>query len=105
MTAPAGKRCSPSLRFDRWSSLTYSSYMLHVPVATVVLTFGSRYLEPVLPGGKLALVPFAMVVLAAGSMLSLRMFENPLRRYLNDAYDHHFGARIAVPSNPGRDAI
>ncbi len=34
--------------FDRWSQLTYSCYMLHIPVATIVLTFGSRLLSPVL---------------------------------------------------------
>ena len=35
------------LRFDRWSPLTYSCYMLHIPVATVIITFGSRLLFPV----------------------------------------------------------
>jgi peptidoglycan/LPS O-acetylase OafA/YrhL len=93
------------LGFDRWSSLTYSSYMLHIPVATIVLTFASRYLAPVLPGGKLSLVPVAMIVLAAASVLSLRMFENPMRRYLNDAYDRWFGAQVGTPAIPGRNVI
>ncbi|MDB5563855.1 MAG: hypothetical protein JWP84_421 [Tardiphaga sp.] len=93
------------LGFDRWSSLTYSSYMLHIPVATIVLTFASRYLAPVLPGGKLTLVPVAMVVLAAASVLSLRKFENPMRRYLNDAYDRWFGAQVGTPAIPGRNVI
>jgi peptidoglycan/LPS O-acetylase OafA/YrhL len=79
------------LRFDRWSSLTYSCYMLHIPIATVVLTFGARYLAPHLPGGRMALVPVAIVLLAVASQLSLRWFETPMRRYLNDLYDRHLG--------------
>jgi peptidoglycan/LPS O-acetylase OafA/YrhL len=75
------------LGFDRGSQWTYSCYMLHLPVATVVLTFGGRYLEPALPGGRLALIPAALIVLAIGSRLSLRYFETPMRRALNEAYD------------------
>lgn len=84
------------LGFERWSDLTYSSYMLHIPVATVVLTLASRYLAPVLPGGKLALLPVAIIVLAMLSVLSLRYFETPMRRALNDLYDRRFRARIAT---------
>ena len=81
---------------DRWSSLTYSCYMLHIPVATIVLTFGARYLGPSLPGGRLALVPIAIVVLAIASSVSLRWFEAPMRQYLNDVFDRHVGQRRAV---------
>src|SRR5205085_10292559 len=78
------------LGFDRWSELTYSCYMLHIPVATIVLTFGSRLLAPVLPDAKLLLAPVAIVALAAASVVSLRYFETPLRRYLTDAFDRRF---------------
>ncbi len=81
------------LGLDRGAELTYSCYMLHLPVATVILTFGARYLAPHLPGGRLALIPLALVVLAIASVLSLRYFETPVRRYLNDAYDRHGGRR------------
>lgn len=84
------------LGFERWSDLTYSSYMLHIPVATTVLTLASRYLAPVLPGGKLALLPVAIVVLAVLSVLSLRYFETPMRRTLNDLYDRQFRPRVAA---------
>lgn len=90
--------------FDRWSSLTYSCYMLHIPVATIVLTFGGRYLGPHLPGGRLTLVPIAIVVLAAASSASLRWFETPMRRYLNDAFDRRVGARSAVVVATSPDA-
>jgi len=88
------------LGFERWSSLTYSSYMLHIPVATVVLTLAARFLAPVIPGGKPALVPLAIAVLAAASILSLRYFETPMRRALNEAYDRHFSTRIAAATVP-----
>jgi len=74
------------LRFDRWSPLTYSCYMLHVPVATVIITFGSRLLS-LSPHERLILAPVAIFVLAFASIISLRTFETPLRRYLTDAYD------------------
>jgi peptidoglycan/LPS O-acetylase OafA/YrhL len=87
--------------FDRWSQLTYSCYMLHIPIATIVLTFGARYLAPYLPGGRLALLPVAVVVLAIASRLSLHRFETPMRRYLNDLFDRHVGTRRRVAvANP-----
>lgn len=61
--------------FERWSEYTYSVYMLHVPVATVVLSILGRYA----PIDKLALVPLALLVLAGASYLSCRFFETPLR--------------------------
>lgn len=74
------------LGFDRWSPLTYSCYMLHIPVATVIITFGSRLLS-LSPPERLILAPVAIVVLAIASVVSLRTFETPLRRYLTEAYD------------------
>ncbi|MDB5504153.1 MAG: hypothetical protein JWR89_4055 [Tardiphaga sp.] len=88
---------------DRWSQLTYSCYMLHIPIATIVLTFGARYLAPNLPGGRLALLPIAVVVLAIASQLSLRRFETPMRRYLNDVFDRHVGARNRAVVAPHPD--
>lgn len=81
------------LRFDRWSSLTYSCYMLHIPVATVIITLGSRLLPLTSPNERLALAPVAVVVLAFASVVSLRTFEDPLRRYLTEAYDRRRTAR------------
>ena len=91
------------LGFDRWSELTYSCYMLHIPVATIVLTFGSRLLAPVLPDAKLLLAPVAIVALAVASVLSLRYFETPLRRYLTDAFDRRFTPSVAVPAISRRE--
>jgi peptidoglycan/LPS O-acetylase OafA/YrhL len=86
------------LGFDRWSSLTYSCYMLHIPIATIVLTFGSRLLSSVLPDARLTLLPVAVAMLALASILSLRHFETPLRRYLADAYDRRFTPTASVPA-------
>jgi peptidoglycan/LPS O-acetylase OafA/YrhL len=84
------------LGFDRWSSSTYSCYMLHIPVATIVLTFGSRLLSPAWPDAKLMLGPLAVVALAAASVASLHYFETPLRRYLTGAFDRRFAPAVAV---------
>lgn len=81
------------LGFDRWSSLTYSCYMLHIPVATVVITLGSRLLHLATPNERLILAPVAIVLLAFASVVSLRTFETPLRRYLTEAYDRRVGRR------------
>lgn len=85
------------LRFDRASAYTYSCYMLHIPVATAVLTFGARALTD-LPGGKLPLLPVAIAALAGASILSYRFFETPLRRVLNDVCDRHFTSRTTIPA-------
>jgi peptidoglycan/LPS O-acetylase OafA/YrhL len=77
------------LGFDRWSPLTYSCYMLHIPVATVIITFGARLLAFGSPNERLILAPAAVAVLAFASIVSLRTFETPLRRYLTEAYDRH----------------
>lgn len=87
------------LGFDRWSSLTYSCYMLHIPVATVVITLGTRLL-PFSPNGRLILAPLAIAVLAAASVISLRAFETPLRRYLTEAYERRAARRDTTPAIP-----
>ncbi|MDB5652397.1 MAG: hypothetical protein JWQ94_10 [Tardiphaga sp.] len=84
------------LGLDRGSQWTYSCYMLHLPIATVILTFGARYLDHALPGGRLALIPVALMVLAFASVLSLRYFETPMRRYLNEVYDRRVSPRGAA---------
>ena len=61
--------------------------MLHIPVATVIITFGSRLLSFASPNERLMLAPVAIVVLAFASIVSFRTFETPLRRYLTEAYD------------------
>lgn len=85
------------LRFDRWAPLTYSCYMLHIPVATVVITFGSRLLS-LSPHERLILAPVAIIVLAFASVVSLRTFETPLRRYLTEAYDRRIIGPGSAPA-------
>ena len=93
------------LGLDRWSPLTYSCYMLHIPVATVVITFGSRLLAFASPETKLVLAPMAIVVLALASVASLRLFETPLRRYLSDAYDRRFARPVPVPALSRQETV
>ena len=69
--------------------------MLHIPVATVIITFGSRLLS-LSPHERLILAPVAIIVLAFASVVSLRTFETPLRRYLTEMLT------IAAPSGPNR---
>jgi peptidoglycan/LPS O-acetylase OafA/YrhL len=83
------------LRLGSAAVYTYSCYMLHIPVATVILTFGAHSFATI-PGGKLMLLPAAIVILAATSVLSYRFFETPLRQYLNRAFDHHFTRQLSV---------
>ena len=82
--------------FDRWSSLTYSCYMLHIPVATVIITFGSRLLS-LSPHERPILAPVAIVILGCASIVSLRTFETPLRRYLTEIHDRR---AISPASSP-----
>jgi peptidoglycan/LPS O-acetylase OafA/YrhL len=72
--------------------------MLHIPVATIILTFGSRLLSPALPDARLTLLPVAVAILALASVLSLRYFETPLRRYLTEAFDRRFTPTVSVPA-------
>jgi len=83
-------------RVDRWSDLTYSVYMLHIPVATVVLTIGGRFLAPFVPDARLALVPLAVVVLAIASKASYRYVETPIRHLLYALFDRRAEARLAL---------
>jgi len=75
------------LRFGRWAHLTYSSYMLHMPVATFVVTVAGRFLAPHWLAGRFLLVAAAMAILVLASVASYRLFEEPLRRRLNAAFD------------------
>jgi peptidoglycan/LPS O-acetylase OafA/YrhL len=83
-------------RVDRWSDLTYSVYMLHIPVATVVLTIGGRFLAPFVPDARLALVPLAIAVLAIASSASYRYVETPIRHLLYALFDRRAEARLAL---------
>jgi peptidoglycan/LPS O-acetylase OafA/YrhL len=75
------------LRIGRWAHLTYSSYMLHMPVATFVVTVAGRVVVPHWRGAPFLLVALAMVILAFVSAASFRLFEDPLRKRLNAAFD------------------
>ena len=85
------------LKFDRWSHLTYSVYMLHIPVATVMLTVLARAVPGGVPVEKLFFVPLALVVLAVVSHLSCRFFETPVRYALYAVFDR----KRAVPGTRG----
>jgi peptidoglycan/LPS O-acetylase OafA/YrhL len=91
------------LRIDRWSSLTYSCYMLHIPVATIVITLGGRLTSGV-PDRELALLPAAIAVLAAASIVSYRYFETPVRDALNDAFDRWEAGRTIPAITPEGEA-
>lgn len=92
-------------RADRWSDLTYSLYMLHIPVATVVLTIGGRMLAPYVPDAKLALVPVALAVLTVASVLSFRYVETPIRHAFYTLFDRRTEAQLALrtAAAPGGD--
>lgn len=90
---------------DRWSDLTYSVYMLHIPVATVVLTIAGRYLSAFVADARLVLIPAALAVLGVASYLSYRYFETPIRRSLYALYDQRqTGARALTATAPGGDS-
>lgn len=74
--------------------LTYSIYMLHTVVATIVLAVAvPRLLGSGLPA-RIAGVLVALVLLYALARLSLRYFERPLRRRINSAADAALGPRL-----------
>jgi peptidoglycan/LPS O-acetylase OafA/YrhL len=78
--------------------------MLHIPVATVVITFGAR-LIPGIPGHHLALLPVAILILAAASVISYRYFETPSRDALNEAFNRWEAGRAIVPAmTPGKES-
>lgn len=89
---------------DRWSDLTYSVYMLHIPVATIVLTIAGRYLSPYVADAKLVMIPAALAILTVASHLSYRYFETPIRRSLYAAYDQRQAShRPLTATAPGTD--
>jgi len=67
--------------------LTYSIYMLHTVVATVLLAVIFPRLLGTGAGERLAGVLLALPVLYLVSVLSLRWFETPLRRWIGAAGD------------------
>ena len=92
------------LRIARWSPLTYSCYMLHIPVATVIITLGARLMSGI-PDRELALLPVAIAVLAVASVISYRYFETPARDALNEAFDRWEARRAAIPAmTPGGES-
>lgn len=92
------------LGLGRWAHLTYSSYMLHMPVATVVITAVGHALAPQWPAARLGLVFVAMAVLAFVSVASYRLFEDPVRRRLQAAWDLRAAPRSAAALAPQRGA-
>lgn len=87
------------VHLDRGAAYTYSCYMLHIPIATIVLTFGARFADHLaIPGGKLSLLPVAVSVLAVASILSYHFFETPLRRFLNGVFDRNTTPVVPAPA-------
>jgi peptidoglycan/LPS O-acetylase OafA/YrhL len=66
----------------RRGQLTYSIYMLHTVVATVLLAVVFPKLLGTSPGARLAGVLMALPALYLVSVLSLRWFETPMRRWI-----------------------
>lgn len=63
--------------------LTYSIYMLHLPVATVVISFlGPKILGTASQGAVVATVGIAAIVTYVAARMSYRWFETPLRRLI-----------------------
>jgi peptidoglycan/LPS O-acetylase OafA/YrhL len=80
--------------------------MLHIPIATVVLTFGARFADAhAVPGGKIALLPVAVSVLAVASILSYHFFETPLRRYLNAVFDRNVTQDIPATTSLQQERV
>lgn len=90
------------LNIARGSPFTYSCYMLHIPVATVVITLGGRLISGS-PDMELALLPVAIAVLAATSVISYRYFETPARNALNEAFDRWETGRAVSNMAPERE--
>lgn len=97
VAADEGGGLSPLSRLGvgRWAHLTYSSYMLHMPVATFVVTVAGRFL-PQTPAMRVALVVLAAVLLIFVSIASYRLFEEPVRRRLNGVFDRCRPQLLAV---------
>jgi peptidoglycan/LPS O-acetylase OafA/YrhL len=72
--------------------------MLHVPVATIVLTLGAHLLFPGEETGKLVMLPAAIIALVLASAASYRIFETPARQALNEAFDRYLALRTAIPA-------
>lgn len=82
------------LNIARGSPFTYSCYMLHIPIATIVITLGGRFVSGS-PDRELTLLPVAIAVLTATSVISYRYFETPARSALNEAFDRWETGRTA----------
>lgn len=93
------------LEIGRWANLTYSVYMLHMPVGTIVVTLVGRTIPSHWVVARFVLVAVAMVVLIVASAASFRLFENPVRRRLNAAFDRrHSGSAHPVFTTASRNS-
>lgn len=82
-----GKAGAIVARLGKGGQLTYSIYLLHLPVATVMMTFAKRVLH--LKGLPLNLwVLLTLAVMLAASILSYRYFEMPARRWISALGSH-----------------
>jgi peptidoglycan/LPS O-acetylase OafA/YrhL len=69
-----------------WGQLTYSLYMLHLPVAWICLSIIARRMGLSGAAMNVAVVATAFVILPGISVASLRLFEGPLRRAISGAF-------------------
>ena len=111
--APVGKRLKAALiPYVIAFAAAYVYMSLHNPamdhrVTTTLARFGLAYVFVyyyvfVYVGCTammwLILLPVVIATLALASVLSLRYFETPLRRYLTEAFDRRFIPAVSVPA-------
>lgn len=86
----------------RWANVTYSLYMLHMPVGTVVVSFAGRFVPQQWLAARFVLVAAALAILIVASGASYRLFEDPVRRWLNAAFDrrHSPSSRSILATSP-----
>ena len=82
-----------------WGQLTYSLYMLHLPVAWMCLLIGANRLGLSGMTMNLAVLATAFLILPAVAIASLRLFEAPLRRAIGSLLpDRRRAAYASIPA-------
>ena len=82
LAADQGRRAGRAIRvIAPLGQLTYSIYMLHLPVAWTVLLFAGPRLGVTGVAMNLLILVTGLVILPVVSILSLRLFETPMRRW------------------------
>ncbi len=107
----ADGRAAPPCRLVRWAAaggqLTYSSYILHELLMTVIVTFGAEHVLHLHGTWKNAVVVLTFLLVWPVSYVSLFVFEKPLRRAIGaraGAPALGLGRLSALSVKPGREA-